>query len=96
MSFTIDATDRLALLNVSTQGVHLWDLRDRILLRKFQGVTQGQFTIHSCFGGANQDFVASGSEGKRLLFIIHGPLVLKVIATVCNSLKVETLCYQVT
>ncbi|KAI5745357.1 hypothetical protein M8J76_010397 [Diaphorina citri] len=70
MSFTIDATDRLALLNVSTQGVHLWDLRDRILLRKFQGVTQGQFTIHSCFGGANQDFVASGSEDGKV-YIWH-------------------------
>ena len=41
MSFTIDATDRLALLNVATQGVHLWDLEDRCLVRKFQGVTQG-------------------------------------------------------
>lgn len=63
MSFTIDETDRLALLNVATQGVHLWDLEDRCLIRKFQGVTQGFYTIHSCFGGLNQDFIASGSEG---------------------------------
>ena len=65
MSFTVDATDRLALLNVATQGVHLWDLEDRILVRKFQGVTQGFYTIHSCFGGVNQNFIASGSEGNR-------------------------------
>lgn len=63
MSFTVDATDRMALLNVATQGVHLWDLEDRCLVRKFQGVTQGFYTIHSCFGGLNQDFIASGSEG---------------------------------
>ena len=63
MSFTVDKCDRLALLNVATQGVHLWDLEDRCLVRKFQGVTQGFYTIHSCFGGVNQDFVASGSEG---------------------------------
>lgn len=63
MSFTVDSTDRLALLNVATQGVHLWDLEDRCLVRKFQGVTQGFYTIHSCFGGYNQDFIASGSEG---------------------------------
>ncbi len=69
MSFTMDATDRLCLLNVATQGVHLWDLEDRILLRKFQGVTQGFYTIHSCFGGVNQDFIASGSEG-RYSFIV--------------------------
>lgn len=70
MAFTIDSTDRLALLNVATQGVHLWDLRDRVLIRKFQGVTQGHFTIHSCFGGANQDFVASGSEGEQAVDVI--------------------------
>ena len=45
------------------QGVHLWDLKDRVLVRKFQGVTQGYYTIFSCFGGLNQDFIASGSEG---------------------------------
>lgn len=64
MSFTCDASGRLALLNIAHQGVHLWDLDDRILVRKFQGVIQGFYVIHSCFGGVNQNFVASGSEGK--------------------------------
>lgn len=66
MAFTLDKRDRLALLNVATQGVHLWDLRDRCLIRRFQGVTQGHFTIHSCFGGVNQDFIASGSEDNQV------------------------------
>ncbi|KAF2901274.1 hypothetical protein ILUMI_04911 [Ignelater luminosus] len=70
MSFTVDKNDRLALLNVATQGVHLWDLNTRCLMRRFQGVTQGHFTIHSTFGGANQDFIASGSEDNRV-FIWH-------------------------
>ncbi|KAF3691415.1 WD repeat-containing protein 26 [Channa argus] len=64
MSFTVSRNGRLALLNVATQGVHLWDLQDRVLVRKYQGVTQGFYTIHSCFGGHNEDFIASGSEGK--------------------------------
>ena len=34
-----------------------------MLVRKYQGVTQGFYTIHSCFGGHNEDFIASGSEG---------------------------------
>jgi hypothetical protein len=52
------------------QGVHLWDLKDKVLVRKFQGVTQGYYTIFSCFGGLNQDFVASGSEGGfRKIFL---------------------------
>ena len=46
----------------------MWDLKDKCLMRKLHGVKQGFFTIHSSFGGYNQDFVASGSEGL-LLFI---------------------------
>ncbi|CAG2106775.1 unnamed protein product, partial [Medioppia subpectinata] len=70
MSFTVDDSGRLALINVASQGVHLWDLEDKILLRKFQGVTQGYYTIHSCFGGVNQVFVASGSEDNKI-YIWH-------------------------
>jgi len=66
MSFTCDASGRLALLNIAHQGVHLWDLDDRILVRKFQGVLQGFYVIHSCFGGVNQNFVASGSEDNKI------------------------------
>lgn len=68
MSFTVNKTDRLALLNVVSQGVHLWDLQDKCLVRKFQGVTQGHFSIHSCFGGVNHDFIASGSEGLKIIY----------------------------
>lgn len=60
------------------QGVHLWDIKDRVLVRKFQGVTQGYYTIFSCFGGLNQDFIASGSEG----FIVFLSGRLKMIACV--------------
>ncbi|TKS81537.1 WD repeat-containing protein 26 [Collichthys lucidus] len=62
MSFTVSKNGGLALLNVATQGVHLWDLQDRVLVRKYQGVTQGFYTIHSCFGGHNEDFIASGNH----------------------------------
>lgn len=37
-------------------------------MRKYQGVTQGFYTIHSCFGGHNEDFIASGSEGNIVPF----------------------------
>ncbi|CAB3367499.1 Hypothetical predicted protein [Cloeon dipterum] len=70
MAFTVNKADRLALLNVATQGVHLWDIQDRCLVRKFQGVTQGHFTIHSCFGGVNEEFVSSGSEDNKV-YIWH-------------------------
>ena len=48
------------------QGVHLWDLHDRQLVRKYQGVTQGHYVNHATFGGPNEEFIASGSEGLFL------------------------------
>lgn len=70
MSFTVDSNERLALLSVAYQGVHLWDIKDKILVRKFQGVSQGFYTIHSCFGGVDEKFVASGSEDNNV-YIWH-------------------------
>ncbi|XP_041469175.1 WD repeat-containing protein 26-like [Lytechinus variegatus] len=66
MSFTISSNERQALLSVAYQGVHLWDIKDKLLIRKFQGVTHGFYTIHSCFGGVDEKFVASGSEDNNV------------------------------
>lgn len=70
MTFVVNSTDRLALLNCSTQGLHLWDLEDKCLVRQFQGTTQGTYTIYSCFGGINESFIASGSEDSKV-YIWH-------------------------
>ena len=55
--------ERMLIDFVHFQGLHLWDVRDRVLVRKYHGPKQEKFTIYSCFGGANKDFLASGSEG---------------------------------
>ncbi|XP_028036038.1 WD repeat-containing protein 26 [Bombyx mandarina] len=70
MAMTVNAADSLLLLNVANQGVHLWDIRARALVRRFRGLSQGHFTIHACFGGAHQDFIASGSEDNKV-YIWH-------------------------
>lgn len=70
VSFVVDETGRLGLLNIATQGVHLWDLEDKVLIRKFQGIAQGYYTIRSCFGGINNMYVASGSEDNKV-YIWH-------------------------
>ncbi|XP_023320596.1 WD repeat-containing protein 26-like [Eurytemora carolleeae] len=70
MSFTLDQTDRYALLNIANQGAHLWDIKDRCLVQKFKGITQGFYTIYSSFGGSNQSFIASGSEDMKV-YIYH-------------------------
>jgi len=70
MSFTVASDGRRVLLNVAQQGLHLWDLQDHVLVHKYQGVTQGYYTIHSCFGGTNEDFIASGSEDHNV-YVYH-------------------------
>lgn len=71
MTFVVNSNDRLALLNCASQGLHLWDLEDKCLVRQFQGTTQGNYTIHSCFGGINESFIASGSEDHKVSNKIH-------------------------
>lgn len=91
MSFTVDKNDTLALLNVATQGVHLWDLKDKCLVRRYQGVTQGHFCIHSTFGGANQDYIASGSEDNQVFF---RPNFCNNIVAILSSLKLISIAKQ--
>ena len=48
----------------------MWDVEERCLIRKFVGITQGFYTVYSCFGGADQNFIASGSEDNKV-YIFH-------------------------
>lgn len=57
---------KYVLINSMAQEVHLWDLEKLQLVRKFVGQTQERFMIRSCFGGPDQNFVLSGSEGEYL------------------------------
>lgn len=71
MSFTLDNSDRYALLNIANQGIHLWSIEEKCLIRRYQGITQGFYTIHSCFGGGpDHSFIASGSEDNKV-YIYH-------------------------
>jgi hypothetical protein len=60
---------RLALVNVSSQELHLWDLDAKKLVNKYQGQKQVDNVIRSTFGGFNQAFVLSGSEGSISMWI---------------------------
>ena len=93
MTFTVSPCGRLALLNVATQGVHLWDLEDKILLRKFQGVTQGFYTIHSCFGGLGNVFIASGSEDNKV-YIWHQRREMPVVTLLGHTRTVNCVSWN--
>ena len=63
---------KYVLINSMAQEVHLWDIEKFQLVRKFVGQTQEKFMIRSCFGGPEQNFVLSGSEGFSSM-TLHRP-----------------------
>eukprot|EP00111_Clytia_hemisphaerica_P018391 TCONS_00054380-protein len=71
MSFVVSEDKTKALFNIASQGVNLWDIKDKVLIRKFRGVKQGYYMIHTCFGGLNNDFIASGSEDNQVYIWHH-------------------------
>ncbi len=47
------------------QQIHLWDLNDREqpLVRSYAGLQQSRYIVRAGFGGTEENFVVSGSEG---------------------------------
>ncbi|TCD66196.1 hypothetical protein EIP91_001690 [Steccherinum ochraceum] len=71
-SVKISKDSRFALINRSSGAnapceIHLWDLAEEQLVRKYTGQTQSEHVIRSCFGGVDDNFIASGSEGKFIV-----------------------------
>jgi WD repeat-containing protein 26 len=63
-AISISGDSIFALVNLTQNEVHMIDLHSRETVRRFVGQQQGQFMIRNCFGGAAENFVLSGSEGK--------------------------------
>jgi hypothetical protein len=62
-SISLSQDGTTVLVNLAAGEVHMIDLVTRDTVRKFKGQKQGEFVIRSCFGGAAENFVLSGSEG---------------------------------
>lgn len=68
MYFTVDHhTEEHCLVTTKTEGIRLWCLRTRSLIRSFFGSMHSEFVITSSFGGFNGNFVASGSEDENVV-----------------------------
>lgn len=93
MSFTLSRNGRHALLNIATQGVHVWDLQDRCLVHRYQGVTQGLYTIHSSYGGINDSFITSGSEDHHV-YVWHHRRETPVIVLKGHSRAVNCVAWN--
>lgn len=68
----------------------MWDLHDRCLVRRYQGVTQGLYNISSTYGGINDSFLASGSEGQFGLISFVSAMSLKSLS-VCKTVYIATV-----
>ncbi|KAG9102164.1 hypothetical protein FS749_014943 [Ceratobasidium sp. UAMH 11750] len=60
------ADSRYALISHAPDEIQLWDLETQRMCRKYTGQLQGKHVIRSCLGGADEDFILSGSEDQRI------------------------------
>jgi WD40 repeat protein len=102
-SFSISGDGKLLLVNIINQGINLWNIERKELLSKYVGHRQTRYVIRSCFGGVNQDFIASGSEDSQvssnlMLFEIHEALIITGVKSsnipVSFSVPNNTLCFR--
>lgn len=69
-SLTISQDSQSYLVSLASGEVHLNDMESGEPIRIFEGQVQGQYIIRSCFGGAAENFVLSGSEDSKI-YIWH-------------------------
>lgn len=63
-SVAISSDSRFAIVNRRPNDAQLWDIENRLLLGSYSGHSLAQHMVRACFGGSEQSFVASGSEGE--------------------------------
>jgi WD40 repeat protein len=63
-SLSISGDSRYILINRVDNEADLLDIETQETVQKYTGQMGGTYTIRSDFGGANENFVISGSEGK--------------------------------
>jgi WD repeat-containing protein 26 len=63
---TITKDSRHMLINLASGEIQLLEIGTGDVVRTFDGQAQGTYIIRSCFGGAAENFILSGSEGEPI------------------------------
>lgn len=66
-SFRVSKDNKFLLVNLLNQKIHLWSLvGEPKLVSEYKGHRRTRFVIRSCFGGLEEDFIASGGEDSQV------------------------------
>ena len=63
-SVSISRDSKYMLINMANDEVHLIEIETAEICRRFLGQKQEGFVIRSCFGGADENLIISGSAGS--------------------------------
>jgi WD40 repeat protein len=67
MYFTVDRDEKYCLITTKHEGIRMWCLKTKSLIRTFTGSVHSEFIITTTFGGFYDNFVASGSEDNNVI-----------------------------
>ena len=92
-SLSLSRDARHALVNTMGSEIHLWDLAQPSIVRRFAGHKQGRFVIRTAFGGADESYVVSGSEDSQVyIWHRHSGALLEVLPG--HSGAVNAVCWS--
>lgn len=73
MSVTISQDSRHMLVSMSQAHIQLMEIDSGKVIHRFEGHQQKDFILRSAFGGADENFVVSGSEGMLISVLSRPP-----------------------
>ena len=72
-SLSITGDSKYLLVNKQEGEAQLFNIMNRAAVQKYEGHRGGEYLIRSDFGGANESFVISGSEGEFASHALGNP-----------------------
>ncbi|CAO2647360.1 Nn.00g082820.m01.CDS01 [Neocucurbitaria sp. VM-36] len=78
-SVSISADSRHMLVSENQDRIRLMEIETGEVVQRFEGHSQRQFIIRSAFGGADENFVVSGSEDSRIYIWRSNGLLIEAL-----------------